>query len=298
MDIGTLGLLSIGALIGWFIHQLLDIAFWRNRRICTDSEVGLQKRIEQYEAEKRGYETRILDYEDRLGMYEKGGAPAGGTTITYGDTADYDVEYDVDTPETAGYAPDIDTNRADLDTDLNLPKVDFTPPSLDVDVPQMDVPDVELPHIDIPDVELPDVTMPQLDVPDISAKAGLVGAAGLATQIDMPSTPDAPDLEIDLPELKGDVNTDVDGGMGVEGVADDLKIVWGIGPAVEALLNDNGITTFVQLANTSIGELSDILNAGGDKFNMIQPYTWPDQARLANDGNWATLEKLQSELGE
>ncbi len=78
---------------------------------------------------------------------------------------------------------------------------------------------------------------------------------------------------------------------------DDLKKIWGIGPAVERVLNSANIATFDQLANSSVDQLRDILSNAGERFNMIQPDSWPEQARLADARDWETLEKLQATLG-
>jgi predicted flap endonuclease-1-like 5' DNA nuclease len=75
---------------------------------------------------------------------------------------------------------------------------------------------------------------------------------------------------------------------------DDLKKLEGIGPKVAGLLNENGITTFAQLADTSVEKLEEILDA--NKLQMMHPGSWPKQAELAAAGDWEALEKLQDEL--
>jgi len=75
---------------------------------------------------------------------------------------------------------------------------------------------------------------------------------------------------------------------------DDLKKLEGIGPKVASLLNENGITTFTQLADTPVEKLDEILEA--NKLQMMHPDSWPQQAKLAAAGDWDALEKLQDEL--
>jgi predicted flap endonuclease-1-like 5' DNA nuclease len=75
---------------------------------------------------------------------------------------------------------------------------------------------------------------------------------------------------------------------------DDLKILEGVGPKVAAILNENGITTFAQLADTSVEKLDQILDA--NNLHMLHPGSWPQQARLAADGDWEAFEKLTEEL--
>jgi len=76
---------------------------------------------------------------------------------------------------------------------------------------------------------------------------------------------------------------------------DDLKVIEGIGPKIASLLANAGITTFAQLAAADVGRLKQILKDAGLE-RLADPTTWPEQARLARDGDWAALEKLQSEL--
>lgn len=81
-------------------------------------------------------------------------------------------------------------------------------------------------------------------------------------------------------------------------VPDDLKIVEGIGPKIEELLNKEGILTFAQLATTAPERLKEILHAAGPRFQMHDPATWPEQSALARDGKWDELKKWQDELNK
>ncbi len=77
---------------------------------------------------------------------------------------------------------------------------------------------------------------------------------------------------------------------------DDLKIVEGIGPKIADLLNSKGIKTWKQLSEASPERLKEILDAAGPNFQIHDPGTWPAQARLADQGKWEELKKLQDEL--
>jgi predicted flap endonuclease-1-like 5' DNA nuclease len=77
---------------------------------------------------------------------------------------------------------------------------------------------------------------------------------------------------------------------------DDLKIVEGIGPKIAELLINAGINTWKTLSETAVDKLKEILEAGGPNFQIHDPGTWPSQARLADEGNWDELKKLQDEL--
>ena len=78
--------------------------------------------------------------------------------------------------------------------------------------------------------------------------------------------------------------------------ADDLKKIEGIGPKIETLFNEAGITTFDGLAKAKKKALTDILAAAGPRFKMHDPATWTQQAKLAAKGEWDKLAKLQEEL--
>ena len=81
-------------------------------------------------------------------------------------------------------------------------------------------------------------------------------------------------------------------------VPDDLKIVEGIGPKIEGLLNEEGILTFAQLAAATPERIKEILNAAGPRFQIHDPSTWPQQSALARDGKWEELKKWQDELNK
>lgn len=75
---------------------------------------------------------------------------------------------------------------------------------------------------------------------------------------------------------------------------DDLTLIEGIGPKVAALLNDAGIMTFQQLADADTGHLEELLRTAG--LRMLNPGTWPQQARLAALADYDGLKVLQGQL--
>ena len=78
--------------------------------------------------------------------------------------------------------------------------------------------------------------------------------------------------------------------------ADDLEIIEGIGPKIAELLRADGITTFLQLSNTSQERIRGILDKAGPNFRIADPGTWPEQADLAARNRWASLKTLQGVL--
>lgn len=77
---------------------------------------------------------------------------------------------------------------------------------------------------------------------------------------------------------------------------DDLKIVEGIGPKIEGLLNDADIHTWSDLANADLEKLQAILDDAGSRYRMHDPATWANQAKLADEAKWKELEDYQDRL--
>ena len=76
--------------------------------------------------------------------------------------------------------------------------------------------------------------------------------------------------------------------------ADDLTRIEGIGPKVSKTLIAAGIPTFEALSNATIEDIQKILTDAGLK--MMDATTWPQQAKLAAQGDWEGLKKLQDNL--
>lgn len=77
---------------------------------------------------------------------------------------------------------------------------------------------------------------------------------------------------------------------------DELKKIEGIGPKIQELFYSNGIYTFNQMSSTPSTRLKEILNSAGPRMQMHDPGSWPSQAKLAAEGKWDELKKLQDEL--
>jgi predicted flap endonuclease-1-like 5' DNA nuclease len=76
----------------------------------------------------------------------------------------------------------------------------------------------------------------------------------------------------------------------------DLTVVEGIGPKIQELFHNHDVTTWKSLSECSIEKCQDVLRSGGDRFKMHNPGTWPEQAKMAYEGNWKQLLKWQDEL--
>jgi predicted flap endonuclease-1-like 5' DNA nuclease len=76
----------------------------------------------------------------------------------------------------------------------------------------------------------------------------------------------------------------------------DLKIVEGIGPKIEILYHNAGITTWQQLSQTPTEKSQSILDGGGESYAIHNPSTWARQALLAYEGKWQELKDWQDSL--
>jgi NADH-quinone oxidoreductase subunit I len=78
---------------------------------------------------------------------------------------------------------------------------------------------------------------------------------------------------------------------------DDLERIEGIGPKIAGVLQEAGIVSFAQLADTDVDRIKQILQDADPKLlNLADPTTWPKQARLAATGKWDALLKWQERL--
>ncbi|MEL6717305.1 MAG: 50S ribosomal protein L27 [Bacteroidota bacterium] len=78
--------------------------------------------------------------------------------------------------------------------------------------------------------------------------------------------------------------------------ADKLTKIEGIGPKIESLLKDAGITTFALLSEADPEKIREILLAAGNRYKMHNPTTWPKQAALAAADKWDELKEYQDRL--
>ena len=58
---------------------------------------------------------------------------------------------------------------------------------------------------------------------------------------------------------------------------DDLKVIKGIGPKIEILLNENGISSFEDLSLAKIDDLTAILYK--NNIRLANPEFWPEEAK-------------------
>ena len=74
----------------------------------------------------------------------------------------------------------------------------------------------------------------------------------------------------------------------VAAAPDDLTQINGIGPRIQSILNEGGITTYAELEHANSGDLRSIIAVGG----ALPPSSldsWPTQASYASRGDWSGL---------
>jgi predicted flap endonuclease-1-like 5' DNA nuclease len=85
--------------------------------------------------------------------------------------------------------------------------------------------------------------------------------------------------------------------FGTKVAENDLAIVEGIGEKIDAILKSRGVDTWFKLSRMTDIEIKDILTSeGGPAYNIHDPKTWPMQALLACEGQWAKLKVYQEKL--
>lgn len=94
----------------------------------------------------------------------------------------------------------------------------------------------------------------------------------------------------------GTINNVVNNPNVQKSTKDDLKVVEGIGPAIEKLLNKEGIHTYWQLAETPVSKLLEILTKAGPLYLNHGENTWNEQAALLRDGKMEEFKKMAEKL--
>jgi len=78
--------------------------------------------------------------------------------------------------------------------------------------------------------------------------------------------------------------------------SNNLQIIEGIGPKIEEVLKSAGIANWALLANSTTDNLVQILENAGPNYRIHDPTTWPQQAKLAQEGKWEELIAFQKAL--
>lgn len=126
-----------------------------------------------------------------------------------------------------------------------------------------------------------------------------VGRAEAATVPEAPQVPTAAAVQpaapvAEVPAAEAVAVPEVPRAPVSEMPADDLTRLEGIGPKVAQVLASIGITTFKALAEADYDQVKQALVDAG--WPYMDPAGWIEQAKLAAEGRWEELARLQEEL--
>jgi predicted flap endonuclease-1-like 5' DNA nuclease len=94
------------------------------------------------------------------------------------------------------------------------------------------------------------------------------------------------------PEPTAPILDDATEALGRPVQLDDLKVIDGIGPAVEDLCHGIGIRTWADMATTEVSLLRTMLDDAGARYKTCDPSSWPAQADLLARGRWQEFAAL------
>jgi predicted flap endonuclease-1-like 5' DNA nuclease len=252
-----------GALTGWIVEWLVDLFYWRRRQSRWANEQNrLQADFSHAQNTVTALQTREIDLSQQMSM-----------------------------------------SRGDLDAANN--NIGVLQGELDEARSQIEALNNQIALADSSRQALADQVHAELDASEAEAAAlrgQLEGALADIRALHAENSTlraNKDELEIDVARFAavgGLTAAAVAAGQSPNPTGDDLTIIEGIGPKIAELLNQNGIHTFSQLADTGVPDLETILRAGGSRFQTASPDSWPRQARLAANREWPRLDALKAQL--
>jgi predicted flap endonuclease-1-like 5' DNA nuclease len=84
----------------------------------------------------------------------------------------------------------------------------------------------------------------------------------------------------------------------VSSIPDNLELIKGLGPKVNKLLKDLGVTSFAQVASWTVADVADMDSKLGAFAGRITRDNWVDQAQLLAAGDIAGFEQKYGALGK
>ncbi len=104
-----------------------------------------------------------------------------------------------------------------------------------------------------------------------------------------------------IDKFKGKLGITIDSGGSTGGstggAPQNLQILEGIGPKMEAMLKAGGVTNYAALASKSPAELNGMIEKAGFNAKMSDTPAWIEQAKLASAKKWQALHDLQLDEG-
>ena len=166
---------------------------------------------------------------------------------------------------------------------VETPVSEVEAPVTEVETP---VTEVETP---VTEVETP---VSELEAPAVEVETPVAEASAVEVEATVAETPAVEAAVIEVPAVEKPKAAKAAKAPKLN----DLKIVEGVGPKIEQLLNEGGIKTWDELAAAEVDRLKEILDAAGSRYQIHDPGTWPAQAKFAAEGKWEELKEYQDML--
>ncbi|MCS7036652.1 MAG: hypothetical protein RMJ33_13425 [Saprospiraceae bacterium] len=257
---------------------------------------NLQKTIDLLRGELDALQAANRRYASELGLSLEPDAPSE------------DVPMEIEAPANAIIAEEMPDDNPPAHTGAEADQNQAAATSLsgrEIPVDIAITPEQEDPNLQPSDVQsqrenASPTTPPPTHTPPSLEGVRFIEPVPRGTMIPIEEVPEPPTLELDtLPAtqlLNADDSAEAPPIVVLEGPRDDLKVIEGIGPKIEQLLFSKGITTYGQLAATSVQQLKNILSEAGPRYALHDPGTWSAQALLAANGEWDNLKAYKEFL--
>jgi predicted flap endonuclease-1-like 5' DNA nuclease len=147
------------------------------------------------------------------------------------------------------------------------------------------------PVIAAPIIEAVKVVEPIIEIPKAQIVEAPVIEIVKVEEVELVADTEAPKEVVKKPSTKKVAVIPSDGTK----KKDDLKIIEGIGPAIEKLFNENEIYTFSEMIAAGVMKMNSLMD-GNPRFRVHDASTWVDQAMLLDQGRVEEFEKLTAKL--
>jgi len=129
-----------------------------------------------------------------------------------------------------------------------------------------------------------------------ASSSGSAEAASLASGFAASEASGGADVQFDAPTKEDNFDAKAaKAAIGKSIKLNDLKVIEGIGPKIEGLFNNEGITTWGGLADLNVARCREIIMTGGNRYRLHDPASWPMQARMCAEGKWKDLARWQDD---
>jgi predicted flap endonuclease-1-like 5' DNA nuclease len=297
----------IGALAGWLASWLIDYLICRPRR--RTAEASLNAKLQECDEECAALRAQLTGYQDLQVRLDGANFELATLKAQAAGMNDLQVRLDGANSQVAGLQARLDGANVELDS-LRAQVGGLKDVQLRSEVAntQIDALKEQLAKLKGAQADLISwkarATEQGLEIERLNTElAARVGASTAAVAAGAVAAADVgvPAVSVEteavapaIPTAEADVALTALAAQPVE--PDDLTLIEGIGPKISALLNQNDVYSFAQLAAAGVQQLQSILSSGGPHFRLADPQTWPEQAQLARDGKWDELKALQDTL--